>query len=138
METISVEDIRFKNIFELNYMKLHKILPSISEVSSDKKEVELTSQLQEKYSVQFISFTAEYYDISLSHYITENNDLIPDPEFVLRIYPNLKMMEVIQYQDKFGIQKAYHSNRRINPEIKININQYFGKWLDQVRNEYQK
>jgi len=132
MATVSVEDIRFRNIFELNYMKLHKILPSISEVSSDKKEVELTSQLQEKYSVQLISFATEYYDISLSHYITENNDLIPDPEFVLRIYPKLKMMEVIQYQDKFGILKSYYSDMRINPEVKLTINPFFGKWLDQL------
>jgi len=132
METISVEDIRFKNIFELNYMKLGNLILNINEISSNNKEAKLISQLQEKYSVQLLSFTAEYFDISLSKYITENNDLIPDPEFVLRIYPKFKIMEVIQYQDKFGIQKAYHSDKRINPDVKIKLNHYFAKWLDQV------
>jgi len=133
MATVSVEDIRFRNIFELNYMKLGNLILNINEISSDNKEIKLISQLKEKYSVQLLSFTPKYFDISFAHYITENNDLIPDPEFVLRIYPNLRLMEVLQYQDKFGIQKAYHSDMRINPDVKIKLNQYFAKWLDLIR-----
>jgi len=132
MEILTQRDFIPKNIFEKNYEKISNILPNIDAISSQNIEIQLIPQLKDKYSVQLLSFNTEYIDISFSHYILENNDLIPDPEFVLRTYPNVKIIEVLQYQDRFGIQKAYHSDRRINPEVKVKINHFLGKWLELI------
>lgn len=121
------------NIFEENYQKLNKILINgFNDLAKNEGEIWLIPQLAEQYSIQILSLTQEKLDIALTHYYTNNGDLVLDPEFVLRVYPELKILEVMQYHDKFGIQKSYHSDGRINPEIKIQLNQYFGRWVDML------
>jgi uncharacterized protein YqiB (DUF1249 family) len=133
VSTISQDNYIAENIFEMNYFNLISILHNIDDnFLNIGKDLQLISSLSENYSVQLVASNDNHYDISITHYFLQNGDLIPDPEFVLRVYPIYKMVEVLQYQDKFGIQKAYFTNGRINPDVKIKLNRYFGKWLDRL------
>ncbi len=75
-----------------------------------------------------LSFTLKdnFIVIAMSHcYKCDNGDIIPDPNTVIRLFPESKTAEAIEYQDHFSCELAYTDNfTKVIPKIKIRLNSF--------------
>jgi len=120
-----------KNVYEKNYEILHQICPNIYErlLAGD---IDLSNENHIQLKIELLKKQNNYYDITISHNFVENGDVVPDPEFILRLYPKYELVEIVQYQDRFGIRYVYLPNGKIDPKAKIELNHYFSTWVSQI------
>jgi uncharacterized protein YqiB (DUF1249 family) len=69
--------------------------------------------------------------ISMAHNYTQNGDLMADPDMEIRIYPGLKAVEALTYQqDGLGIyQQVYPEPGKVCPKLKKDLNIFLNGWL---------
>jgi len=122
------------NIFEKNYQKLIQLIPSILTMT---EATQLISDGFMPLNVDILSRHHKKIVIALSHYYKHpSGDMIADPDMELVIYVEVKMVEVMTYQDCFGFRRVYSEDMSaVSPSIKKELNSFLGQWLTNLRNQ---
>ena len=69
--------------------------------------------------------------ISMAHNYKQNGDIMADPDMEIGIYPEMRMVEALTYQqDGLGIyQQVYLEDGRFYPILKKELNVFLASWL---------
>jgi len=72
--------------------------------------------------------------ISMAHNYIQNGDVMADPDMEIRIYPELKAVEALTYQqDGLGIyQQVYPEPGMVNLRRKRELNKFLNSWLSNL------
>ncbi len=115
------------SIHDNNFNLLTKLIPDlIDKIESSHKKINLNGI---EFQVNIIRVNKIESIISISNTYLQNGDIMVDLEFIVKIFPIQKIIEVISYQDQFGIVEAYTSDELVLTENKISLNNYLNKWL---------
>jgi len=71
--------------------------------------------------------------IALSHYYKQNGDMIADPDMEIKIFPELKAIEALTYQDTYRYDVVYPEPGKINISAKARLNQFLSQWLRNLK-----
>ena len=76
----------------------------------------------------------EGYVLSLAHYYEQSGDLCCDPEMTVAIYPTLKMVEVLTFQQAIPpiYQEVYPEPGKFYPKLKRDLNTFLEQWLENL------
>ena len=68
---------------------------------------------------------------SLTHWFKQNGDLCKDPDMVIIVYPNLKMVEALTFEQSIPpiFQEVYLPDGRYYPGVKKELNSFLRQWL---------
>lgn len=68
---------------------------------------------------------------SIAHYFSQNGDLCADPDMVLMVYPELKMVEAYSFQMAIPplYQEVYPAKNKYIPRYKKELNSFLRTWL---------
>jgi len=115
---------RKRTIYEINY---ERVLPLLA----DYRKIQVPGYMP--LVVEKIGDN-EY---SLAHYYEQNGDLMCDPEITIRVYPSMKMVEALTYQqDNLGIyQEVYPEPGKFYPHLKRELNSFLGMWLRNLKDQ---
>lgn len=75
---------------------------------------------------------------SLAHYYNQNGDMVPDPDMVVRVDPEMKMAEVWSYQDSFRYDQVYIEQEgkvMVYPKLKKDLNHFMKQWLRNIKQQ---
>ena len=73
---------------------------------------------------------------SLAHYYSQNGDMIPDPDMVVRVHIDNNMAEVWSYQDSFGYKEVYTEREgkvMVYQARKKDLNNFMKFWLRNLK-----
>lgn len=72
--------------------------------------------------------------ISISHNFIQNGDVMSDPEMVLKIHTELKMVEALSYTlSSLGVyQIVYPEPGKVYPKRKKDLNRFLNQWLSNL------
>jgi hypothetical protein len=72
--------------------------------------------------------------ISMAHNRIQEGDLMADPDMEIRIYPDLKAVEALTYQqDGLGIyQVVFPEPGKVYPKVKKELNIFLNRWLSNL------
>jgi len=119
-----------KTIYQQNYSKLEKIF---GENWFNINHIVLKN---EPYmNLHFEKLGENHF--AMAHNYRQNGDLIPDPDMEIKVYPDLKMVEALTYQDFYGYQLVYdlENPNRFNVRTKKALNKFLGQWLKNIINQ---
>jgi len=85
-------------IYEIIYSKLEQVLGDLTQLPD---HIKLEASGFMDLSMDVLVRESDHIRISLSHYYSQNGDLVPDPDMELRIFPDLKMAEALTFQDAY-------------------------------------
>lgn len=132
MKTLKIR----KNIYETNYDRLVKIgivgekMPDYRKSKSGSNmdlSVERVPQYDDVSGQNGIAF-------SLAQYFVQNGDMCQDPEMVVIVYPKMKMVEALTFQQAIPpvYQEVYPEPRKYYPRIKKDLNSFLRTWLNNL------
>jgi len=81
------------------------------------------------------------YIIALSHYYSQNGDLVADPDMQVRIDFEQKTAEALTYQDTYGYIEVYPEKKGktfVNTKAKKAQNKFLSQWLTNLINQDHK
>lgn len=75
--------------------------------------------------------------LSIAHYFSQNGDLCSDPDMVLLVYPELKMVEAYSFQMAIPpiFQEVYPEPGKYVPRYKKELNSFLREWLTTLINQ---
>ena len=122
------------SIFEKNYNLLTELNPDLIGKPEDNHD---TTFLHDGIRFQVHKIQEDKLEsiVSISHTFLQNGEIMVDLEFILKFQPYLKMVEVLSYQDQFGVIVAYNSDGSVIPKNKLSLNNYLNKWLKDNKND---
>lgn len=125
------------NIFEKNYQKLLRLIPSLLEINTAAK---LSSDGYMSLNLDILNRESKKLTIALSHYYKHpSGDMIADPDMTIIVYIEAKMIEVLAYQDCFGYRRVYSDDMMaFSPSAKKELNSFLGQWLSNLLNQGHK
>lgn len=119
-----------KNVYETIYSKLDKLTGGIEKFASQNNN----KKIQSAGFMDLVIECNSKNEISLTHYYKVNGDLIPDPDMLVKIIPELKMAEALTYQDTYRYQQVYlDDGKRYYPQLKKDLNTFLNKWLSNLK-----
>ena len=116
------------SIYETNYNKLLKILGNL----------DLNFEALKLKSGGFMDLGVDKLGedkIALSHYYKQNGDMVADPDMIIKIHKDLKMVEAVTYQDSFGFRAVYPEEGKVDLRAKKDLNSFLGTWLRNLINQ---
>lgn len=116
-------------IYQKNFNKLQRLL---KDLSVPPETMKLKSDPYMDLSIETIHRGNGQYIIAMSHYYTQNGDLVPDPDMTVKIIPALGMVEALSYQDKFGYRAVYPKPSLVDINAKKDLNNFLGTWLSNL------
>jgi uncharacterized protein YqiB (DUF1249 family) len=129
-------DKKILNIYERNYLALDELVGGIHFFMTETKYLKIENH-------PYMSLTIEKVDeniISLCHYYEQNGDLMRDPEMVIKIYPERKMVESLNFRnDGAGIDQYVY--KKVNDfvvcsqQVKNEQNKFLRQWLDNLKKQ---
>jgi len=122
-------------IYEIIYSKLEKVLGDLTELPNSMK-LEASGFMD--LSMNVLERDIDHIKISLSHYYSQNGDLVPDPDMEIRIYPESKMAEALTFQDSYLYQEVYPTPQTVSPRLKIQLNRFLNQWLTNIIDQKHK
>ncbi len=73
---------------------------------------------------------ADGYRIAMAHNYISNNDVMADPDMEIQIYPRIRAVEVLTYQQSaVGIYQRVYSESGVNVKMKRKLNDFLYLWL---------
>lgn len=129
-----------KTIFETNYAALVAV---IGEPAAWPKAGEVARFKAAGYMdlvVERVLSPAGELHLSLAHYGVQNGDMMRDPEMVVRVYPDRKMVEALSIQmDYIGLYKVvYPGPRLVHPRQKTEQNAFLRTWMRNLKAQGHK
>lgn len=132
-----------KTIYEKNYDRLMKIAPGLEERLLNYKSSEYIYGKSE--STGYMDFTLEVLDrdktgfyISITHYYTQNGDLVPDPDMEILVRLENKTVEALHFQDWMRYHEVYDDKRKramVNTKQKESQNKFLQDWFKNLKNQ---
>jgi len=127
-------------IYHRNFRKMKKLGILLGE--SVEAHVKIDNEPFMPLSVQVISKTEDGVQQSLTHYYTQNGDLMADPDMLVEINYELETVEVLHYQqDGLGIfQLVYQFDENgkkthVRAKLKRDLNKFLGQWLTNLKQQ---
>ncbi len=115
-------------IYDDNYKLLLKLYPFITRIDNDDR-ILLTSDNHMPFSISLINRSDYILQIAIAHYKKQNDDLVPDPEITLKLNTKYNFVEVLSYQDEFGIIHVYNDKGEIDLKERDELNKFLRNWL---------
>lgn len=115
-----------KNQQKENYKKLLALMPFILEI--DEGHATLTAPGFMDLEVEVLFREGSKISIALSHYYTQNSDLIPDPDMELVLDTEAETVAAISYQDSFAYQRIEG-----RPQYASSLDRFLGMWLSNLK-----
>ena len=71
---------------------------------------------------------------SMAHYFRQNGDLCKDPEMVVIVYPTLKMVEALTFEQSLPpiYQVVFPEPGKFYPQLRKELNGFFRLWLNNL------
>jgi uncharacterized protein YqiB (DUF1249 family) len=130
-----------KNIYETNYERLAtlNIFQEEQEIPAYRKStatgymdlsVERLPHMDSATGQQGIA-------LSLAHYFEQNGDLCCDPDMVILIHPQLKMVEALTFQQANPpiYHEVYPAPHKFYKSLKQQLNSFLRQWLINLNNQ---
>lgn len=130
-----------KNIRSMSaiYKRLVKLGLPLHDVKQMREVESLKSQSSGfmDLNYDFINEDNNFYLIALSHYYKQNGDMMADPDMVLKVYPESKMVEPMTFQqDNLGIyQEVYLDDGRWFPKLHRHLTSFLTMWTKNMINQ---
>ena len=122
------------SIYEKNYIRLLKILPGLEEELA--KNTELAGRSKSPpymdLHVDLVHRNSKGYYLSLAHYYTQNGDLVPDPDMVVRVDTKRGIVEALSFQNAMFYGEVYddiYNPKMVNKKEKKGQNDFLTDWL---------
>jgi len=124
------------SIYVTIYQKLEK-LGVIDFVNSedDYRKSQVPSFMD--LSIDKLSITGSYTDVSLQHYYEVMGDLVPDPDMVVRVY-KAGVAKAISYQDSMQYIEVYPGGNSVNKQQECSQNIFLSTWLSNLIHQGHK
>lgn len=122
-------------IYEIIYSKFEQVLGDFTQLPD---HIKLEASGFMDLSIDVLVRESDHTRISLSHYYSQNGDLVPDPDMELRIFPDLKMAEALTFQDTYKYQEIYSTPKTMNPRLRIQLNRFLNQWLTNIIEQQHK
>ena len=113
------------------YFKLEKILGDLEELPEYQK-LEASAFMDLHVNKIYEEKEEPLVRISLSHYYRQNGDMIPDPDIEFFIFPDMKMVEPIAFQDSFGYREVFPESGGIDLEARKDMLVFLNQWLSNI------
>jgi uncharacterized protein YqiB (DUF1249 family) len=122
------------NLHEKNYQKLLQLIPSLLNIKTAAK---LNADGYMSLNLDILNRQPKKLLIALSHYYKHpSGDMIPDPDITIAVYMEMKIVEVMTYQDCFGFRRVYSEDlMAVSPSSKKELNSFLGQWLTNLLNQ---
>ncbi|UJG41300.1 MAG: DUF1249 domain-containing protein [Candidatus Heimdallarchaeum aukensis] len=121
-----------ETIFHKNYDLLMKLIPNVEEI--EEKLILYSGNLMELH-ISILSRDESEMILSMGHYFLQNDDLVPDPEVVIRIDSLKKIAEVLSYKDQYLFSVVYPSKSMVDTESRDSLNSFLNLWLKRMLTE---
>ncbi len=121
-------------VFDRNYKLLTELCPKIKEIHIFEHLV-LKSENHLPLHITFINQSTDFLKIAITHYKKQNDDLIPDPELIIKFHKTYKIVEVLSYQDEFGFVPVYNERGEIDIQRRDELNNFLRNWLRRLLQE---
>ncbi|MBW4660232.1 MAG: DUF1249 domain-containing protein [Drouetiella hepatica Uher 2000/2452] len=122
-------------VYEIIYSKLQKVLGDLSQLP-DSMKLEAPGFMD--LSMNVLERESDHIRIALSHYYSQNGDLVPDPDMEIRIFPESEMAEAMTYQDSYSYQEVYPTPQTVSPRLKVELNRFLNQWLTNIIDQKHK
>lgn len=117
-------------IYELIYRKLNKLIPGLEDLKAGESRKSSAGEGFMDLHLDVLDKTDDYIIIALSHYYTQNGDMIADPDMEIKIFnKNRGMAEALTYQDSRCYQRVYPDAYHVIPKLKKSLNNFLNRWL---------
>lgn len=119
-------------IEERIYTKLLKLMPDLENL---KKGDAMKSKVPGfmDLTLDILEIEKNYLKIALSHYYKGiDGDLIPDPDMVIKIVPNIKWASSLTYQDSYIYDEVLvkiNGETYLNRVLQNKLNKFLNQWL---------
>lgn len=119
-------------IEERIYTKLLKLMPDLENL---KKGDAMKSKVPGfmDLTLDILEIEKNYLKIALSHYYKGiDGDLIPDPDMVIKIVPNVKWASSLTYQDSYIYDEVLvkiNGETYLNRVLQNKLNKFLNQWL---------
>jgi len=125
-----------KDIYEINFERLKKL--GIIHDGKSAENQRLSSggfmDIVVEKTYEDLPNNSEGYVLSLAHYYEQNGDLCSDPEMTIAIYPELKRVEALSFQQAMPpvYQVVYPEPGKFAPRLKRDLNNFLKTWLNNL------
>lgn|GEM_PF-5780936 len=120
----------FLSICEMNYHKLLRIFPEIA--TAETRELELHCATQEVIKLHLLVDERTKYTDRVVIHLTDPNAFLPQAEMCLRVYHDMKVIEVLSVQSvdirRSSINKA--PPMAMQPDERLQAITLLGEWLN--------
>ena len=128
-----------KSIYETNYDRLIKL-------GVITKDGAMPKPYRKSYTNGFMDLVLERVEhmdgvsgnsgvaFSMAHYFRQNGDLCKDPEMVVIVYPTLKMVEALTFEQSMPpiYQVVFPEPGKFYPQLRKELNGFFRLWLNNL------
>lgn len=116
-------------IYERIYQKLERIMGNLSHIPP---HMRFKASGFMDLGMDKLYWDEQSVTIAISHYFKHNGDMIPDPDMVIRIYPQMKMAEALSYEDCFSFRMVYPTPDQVNYRAQKDLNAFLNQWLSNI------
>lgn len=113
------------------YSKLEKILGNLEELPEYMK-LEAHGFMDLHVDKIYEEKEESLLRIALSHYFEQNGDMIPDPDMEMFIFPDIRMVEPIAYQDSFTYREVFPEAGGIDFKARKDLLIFLNQWLSNI------
>lgn len=128
-----------KTIYETNYTRLSKIMNG--ELENMKGNYKLKSKGFMDLVIEKLRVASDKtFVISLAHYYEQNGDLMADPDMEIKVYPELKAIEVLNYTNhSLGFYREVYfeedGKKYVKNVLKRDLNDFLRTWLKNLESQ---
>lgn len=129
--------------FSMNYKHLVELIPDLIERLESGEMVYGKSQLTGymDFNIELLDKDATGYYVAISHYYTQNGDMIADPDMQILVNVKNQTVEALEFQNSMYFRKVYDntSDRKlVNTKEKRSQNAFLNQWLKNLISQGHK